>query len=301
MSKLILKDALKNHYAVGAFNFSNLEVLKAIVAAGNKTGKPIIAQVSKGAIEFMGFEYLKNAIKAAKKEAKVPVCFHLDHGDSLQLVKTAIKLGCDSVMIDASHKSFEENIKITKEVVEYAHTKGVWTEAELGRLAGVEEHVNVNKKDSLFTNPKEAKLFVEKTGVDSLAIAIGTSHGAYKFEGESTLRFDILSNLQKLLPDTPLVLHGASSVDEEEVEKFNKLDGKLIGAKGVDEKLLKKAATTNVCKINVDTDLRLTFTRAVLEHIKNNPSNIDMRKYLNFASNEVQKTIENKINTFNSK
>lgn len=294
----ILINALKKKYAVGAFNFNNMEVLQAIINAANTTNRPVIAQISKGAIEYAGPEYMRGIIQAGKKMAKVPICFHLDHGDSLELVKIAIDIGCDSVMIDASSLDFINNIKTTKQVVDYAHKKGIWVEAELGKLAGIEDHVKVSKDDSRYTDPKQAQEFVKQTGVDSLAIAIGTSHGAYKFEGDAKLRFDILKKIQKLIPNTPLVLHGASSVSADAVTHFNSLGGQLGNAKGIPEEMLKKATKTNVCKINVDTDLRLAFTSAILEHIKNNPKNIDPRKYLNFAKDAVQKTVEKKIKLF---
>lgn len=299
MKEYILQTALKNKYAVGAFNFCNLEVLKAIVEASSVTGKPVIAQISKGAIQYAGADYLKGMIATAKKQAKCPISFHLDHGDSFETVKLAIEIGCDSVMIDASALPFEENIKATKKVVDYAHKKGVWVEAELGRLSGIEEHVNVSQKDSKYTDPQQALEFVQKTGVDSLAIAIGTSHGAYKFEGDAKLKFDILAKIEKLLPNTPLVLHGASSVSPESVERFNALGGQLNGAKGIPETMLKKASKTHVCKINVDTDLRIEFTSAIMEYIKNNPKNIDPRKYLTYATQKVQERVVSKINLFN--
>ena len=280
MKKYLLSDALKNDYALGAFNFGNVEILKSIIAAAEETNSPVIAQVSEGAINFIGEEYLKQIIVAARKECKMPISFHLDHGKSLESVKKAIDIGCDSVMIDASMLPFEDNVQITKTVVEYAHGKGVFVEAELGSLAGVEEDVQVEEKNSFYTNPEQAKDFVLKTGVDSLAIAIGTKHGAYKYSGDSTLRFDILEEIQKLLPNTPLVLHGASGVAEEMVKKLYALGVDIKGAKGVDDDLLKKACKMNICKINCDTDIRMSFLQGILNNVKNNPSNIDYRKYL---------------------
>jgi len=220
MKKYLLKDALEKGYAVGAFNFGTVEILKSIIKASEETSSPVIAQVSEGGINFIGEDYLKGIIAAARKNCSVPISFHLDHGKSLESVKKAIDVGCDSVMIDASMLSFEDNITVTKNVVDYAHSKGVFVEAELGSLAGVEEDVNVSDKDSCYTDPSQAKEFVERTGVDSLAVAIGTKHGAYKFGGDAKLRFDILENIQKEIPNVPLVLHGASGVDSKTVDKL---------------------------------------------------------------------------------
>jgi len=300
MKENILIPALNKNYAVGAFNFCNMEVLRAIVAAANETKSPVIAQISKGAIEYATPEYLKGIVAAARKEAKYPIFFHLDHGDSLDLVKTAIEIGCDSVMIDASSKPYEENIKITKEVVDYAHSKGVYVEAELGKLSGIEEHVQVDAKDSSYTDPDQALDFVTRTGVDSLAIAIGTSHGAYKFSGDAELKFDILTKIQKLLPTTPLVLHGSSSLDQNVVAKYTSLGGNIKGAKGIPEDMLNKASKMHICKINVDTDLRLAYTTAILDHIKGHPENIDPRKYQNAAIEAVKQTVIGKMGYFGS-
>jgi fructose-bisphosphate aldolase class II len=300
MKENILIPALKNGYAVGAFNFCNMEVLKAIVAAANETQSPVIAQISKGAIEYAGPEYLKGIVAAARKEAKYPIFFHLDHGDSLDLVKTAIEIGCDSVMIDASSKAYEDNVATTKEVVDYAHSKGVYVEAELGKLSGIEEHVQVDAKDSCYTDPDQALDFVTRTGVDSLAIAIGTSHGAYKFSGDAELKFDILTKIQELLPNTPLVLHGSSSLDQTVVAKYTSLGGNIKGAKGIPEEMLNKASQMHICKINVDTDLRLAYTTAMLEHMKDHPENIDPRKYQNYAIAAVKQTVAGKMGYFGS-
>ncbi len=297
----ILLDALKNKYSIGAFNFVNQDVLRAIVDAANQQKSPVIIQMSKGAIEFTGADYLKGLVATAKKHAQYPVFFHLDHGDSFELVKTAIDIGCDSVMIDKSALPFEENIKETKKVVDYAHKKGVYVEAELGKLAGIEEHVNVDAKDSCYTDPQQAYEFVTKTGVDSLAIAIGTSHGAYKFSGDAELKFDILKKIEKLLPDTPLVLHGASSLNPDAVQKFISLGGAIKGAKGIPEKMLAKASKMHICKINVDTDLRLAYTTAIFEYIKEHPDNIDPRKYLKYAISQVTEVVASKMATFGSK
>lgn len=301
MKENILKPALEKNYAVGAFNFCNMEILKGIIYAANECKSPVIAQISKGAIEYAGPEYLKALVAVARKEAKYPIFFHLDHGDSLELVKTAIDIGCDSIMIDASSKPYEENVKITKEVVKYAHKKGVFVESELGKLSGIEEHVNVSEKDSCYTDPDQALDFVKKTGTDSLAIAIGTSHGAYKFAGEAKLKYDILKKIQKLIPDTPLVLHGSSSLDQDVVAKYISLGGAIKGAKGMPEKMLAKAAKMHICKINVDTDLRLAYTTAILEHMKEHPENIDPRKYQTKGIEAVKQTVMSKMAYFGSK
>ncbi len=297
----ILQKALKDGYAVGAFNFANLEILKSILKASEEAKAPVIAQMSESAISFMGKDYLKGIVETAKKQAKYPVCFHLDHGKDLEAVKTAIEIGCDSVMIDASSYEYEENVRITKEVVDYAHNKNVWVEAELGALSGIEDEVNVSAENSHYTNPAQAKDFVERTGIDSLAVAIGTSHGAYKFKGDAELRFDILEEIEKEIPNTPLVLHGASSVEEKYVEKFCALGGDIKGAKGVTPEILNKASKRNVCKINVDTDLRIAFTSSILEHCKNNPQNIDYRKYLAYGIDEVKNLIVQKITNLGGK
>ena len=300
MKKYLLLDSLKNNYAIGAFNFGTVEILKAIISASEEKKSPVIAQVSEGAIGFIGEEYLKQIIVAAKKECKVPISFHLDHGKSLDVVKKAIEIGCDSVMIDASMLPYQDNVKITKAVVEYAHSKGVFVEAELGSLAGVEDDINIEDKNSFYTNPQQAKDFVEKTNVDSLAVAIGTKHGAYKYSGNSTLRFDILEEIQKVLPNTPLVLHGASGVNTNTVEDLFKLGVDIKGAKGVSNELLERASKMHICKINCDTDLRMSFLQGILNNVKNSPSNIDYRKYLTEASTNVKELVKEKIDLFGS-
>lgn len=296
----LMTTALKKGYAVNAFNFANLEVLKAILKANEEAKAPVIAQMSESAIKFIGPEYLKGIIAAARKEAKYPISFHLDHGKDLDAVKLAIEIGCDSVMIDASSYEYEENVRITKEVVDYAHSKNVWVEAELGALSGIEDEVNVDESKSSYTNPEQAKDFVTRTGIDSLAVAIGTSHGAYKFKGDAELKFDILDAIEKEIPNTPLVLHGASSVEQKYVDKFCALGGDIKGAKGVTAEILNKASKRHVCKINVDTDLRIAYTSSILEHIKNNPQNIDYRKYLGYAIDEVKDLMIEKIKNLGS-
>lgn len=298
--KNLLTDALKNKYAIGAFNFANLEVLKSIVKAAEETNSPVIAQVSESALNFIGKDYLKQIIIACRKTCKVPISFHLDHGKNLESVKTAIEAGCDSVMIDASMLPFEENIKATKEVVEYAHAKGILVEAELGSLAGVEDEINVSEENSKYTNPKQAKEFVEKTKVDSLAVAIGTKHGAYKFGGDAKLRFDILEQIQNEIPNTPLVLHGASGVSKEAVASLLNLGININGAKGVPDEYLSKASKMNVCKINGDTDLRISFLDGILTNIKANPTNIDYRKYLTEGMTKTTELVKQKFNVYGS-
>ena len=300
MKKYLLKDALEKGYAVGAFNFGTLEILKSIIKASEETSSPVICQVSEGAINFIGEDYLKGMIEAARKNCKVPVSFHLDHGKSLESIKKAIAVGCDSVMIDASMLPFEDNITITKNVVDYAHSKGVFVEAELGSLAGVEEDINVSDKDSCYTNPTQAKEFVERTGIDSLAVAIGTKHGAYKFGGDAKLRFDILENIQKEIPNVPLVLHGASGVDSKTVNHLLELGVDIQGAKGVPDEILEQASEMHVCKINCDTDLRMSNLEGILNNVKNNKSNIDYRKYLGEAMENVVELVKQKINIFGS-
>ncbi len=290
--KKIFQNALKEKYALGAFNFVNLEMLKAIINASLETDFPVIASVSEGALKYMGIEETVGMFKAAKKNAKV--FLHLDHGKNLELIKRTVDLGFDSVMIDASSFSFEENVKQTKEVVNYAHKKDVLVEAELGTLAGIEDEVKAEK--NIYTDPNEAKKFVELTNCDSLAVAIGTSHGAYKFSGDSKLNMEILSEIETLIPNTPLVLHGASSVPQKYVDLLNKFGGNVTGAKGVDESLLFEACHKhNICKINSDTDLRICFTAAVRKYLTENPEVFDLRKYLGAGKEEVKNLLVEKI------
>ena len=295
------QDAIKRKYAIGAFNFYNLESMKAILNAAQKLNTPVIIAVSESALKYFGAKYLKSVISAARTVYTIPFFVHLDHGKDLQICKTAIKCGFDSVMIDASCMPFDENVKITKSVVEYAHKKGIPVEAELGKLKGIEDDVSSN--ETLFTDPNEAKLFVDKTGVDSLAVAIGTSHGVNKFIGEAKIRTDILSKIEKHLIGVPLVLHGASSIPEKYTKKINELGGNLKNAKGIPEKILTEvSAKHNICKINVDSDLRMATTMAIREYFKNNPSEVDPRKYLTSAINEMQSLVEYKIkNVFKTK
>ena len=250
--------------------------------------------VSESAMDYFGFEYLKNAILSARKTYSVPFFVHLDHGKNLEICKKAIKCGFDSVMIDGSSLPLEENIKLTKSVVDYAHKKGIQVEGELGKLKGIEDDVNVNEQ--LFTDEKEAELFVKQTGVDSLAIAIGTSHGVNKFSGKAEIRIDILKKIEKRLKGVPLVLHGASSVPQEYIDKINKLGGSLKNAKGVPEEVLKEVSTKhNICKINVDSDLRLATTYAIRDYFANNPSDVNPRSYLKQSISFMQNLVEHKI------
>lgn len=292
----MFKKAYQGGYAIGAFNVNNMEIVQGIVDAGKAEQSPLILQVSAGARKYAKHIYLIKLVEAALQDSEdLPIALHLDHGDSFELCKDCIDGGFTSVMYDGSHLEFEENIKITKQVVEYAHAHGVVVEAELGRLAGVEDDVNVSDADARFTDPDQAVEFVERTGVDSLAIAIGTSHGAYKFKGTPYLDFERLEKIGNLLPNFPIVLHGASSVLPEFVEKCNQYGGNIPGAQGVPEEMLRKAATMAVCKINIDTDLRLAMTASVREFLQNNPSEFDPRKYLGPARDAIRGMVEHKI------
>ena len=289
-------ECLKQKTALCAFNFSSIEMIKAISKVANEMKKPVILQASESAISYMGEDYVAAAMKVAKKASDVPLIFHLDHGSSFESCKKAISLGFDSVMIDASSLPFEQNVSLTKKVANYAHKKGVWVEAELGSLAGIEDEVEVLQKDAKFTNPKQAKEFVLQTGCDSLAVAIGTSHGAYKFKGEAKLRMDILQQLERELGSYPLVLHGASSVDQKHVQLFNQFGGELESAKGVDEKLLVCAAREhNVCKVNIDTDLRLALSAGLRQQLDKNKKQLDQRKYLGCAYLLVEDVVKQKM------
>lgn len=300
MGEYILSKALKGHYAVGAFNFATLEVLKAIMSSAEDCHSPVILQISEQAMSFMGDEYLKGVISATRKQATVPVSFHLDHGKSLDSVKRAIEIGCDSVMIDASMLPFEDNVAITSKVVEYAHERGVYVEAELGSLAGIEDDINVSEENSVYTSPKQAKEFVERTGVDSLAIAIGTKHGAYKYSSESRLNMDILREIETALPNMPLVLHGASGVEAAQVNKLFELGVDIRGAKGLSRDLLEEVSSSNICKINGDTDIRIAYLIGLLSDINENKSNIDYRKYLSSGMREVAGLVADRMNLYKS-
>ena len=294
----MLKKAKAGHYAVGQFNINNLEWTKAILLTAQELNSPVILGVSEGAGKYMtGYKTVVGMVNGMMEELNitVPVALHLDHGDSFEICKDCVDGGFTSVMIDASHHDFDENVKITKQVVEYAHAHGVVVEAELGRLAGVEDDVNVSDADARFTDPEQAAEFVHLTGVDSLAIAIGTSHGAYKFKGDPYLDFNRLKKVGELLPNFPIVLHGASSVLPEFVAKCNEFGGNIPGAQGVPEEMLRKAAQMAVCKINIDTDLRLAMTASVREYLAQNPSEFDPRKYLGPARDAIKGMVAHKI------
>jgi fructose-bisphosphate aldolase class II len=291
----MFKKAYAGQYAIGAFNVNNMEIIQGIVDAAKQEKSAIILQVSAGARKYANPIYLRKLVEAAIEDSGLDIVLHLDHGDSVEMCKKCVDDGFTSVMIDASHHSFEENIRITKEVVEYAHSKGVVVEAELGRLAGVEDSVNVSKEDASYTDPDQAVEFVQRTGIDSLAIAIGTSHGAYKFKGEPKLDFARLEVITNLLPNFPLVLHGASTVLPEFVELCNKYGGNIPGAQGVPEHMLRQASKLGVCKINIDTDLRLAMTAAIRRHLVENPSDFDPRKYLGPARDAIQGMVQHKI------
>lgn len=294
-SEEMFRKAYEGGYAIGAFNVNNMEIIQGITEAAGEVNAPLILQVSAGARKYANHTYLMKLIEAAIIETGLPVCIHLDHGDTFELCKSCIDGGFSSVMIDGSHLPFEENISLTRQVVEYAHPRGVVVEGELGRLAGIEDAVNVDEKDAAFTDPAEVEEFVEKTGVDSLAIAIGTSHGAFKFKGEPRLRFDILEDIQLRLPGFPIVLHGASSVLPEYVEMINSFGGSMPGARGVPEDMLRKAASMAVCKINIDSDLRLALTATIRKYLAENPSHFDPRQYLGPARTAIREVVKHKI------
>ena len=294
-TKDMFEKSMKEHFAIGAFNVNNMEIVQAIVKAAADENSPVILQASSSAIKYAGIEYLKKMIESALDEYDIPLALHLDHGPDFETCKMCVDNGLSSVMIDGSKYDFEENIELTKKVVEYAHSKGVVVEAELGKLAGIEDDVNVAASDAMYTDPDQAKEFVERTGCDSLAIAIGTSHGAYKFKGEAKLRFDILAKVKEKLPHTPIVLHGASTVIPELVEMCNKYGGNIPGAKGVPDEMLHEASISGVSKINVDTDLRLAMTAAIRKTFAEDPSVFDPRKYLGNARNLIEEVVKHKI------
>lgn len=290
--------AIKGGYAIPAFNFNNMEQMQAIVQACVETSSPVIMQVSSGARKYANPTILRymaqGAVEYAKELGKnIPIVLHLDHGDTFELCKDCVDMGFSSVMIDGSHLPYEENIALTKQVVDYAHPRGVWVEAELGKLAGVEEHVS--SAEHVYTDPDQAVDFVQRTGCDSLAVAIGTSHGAYKFKGEAKLDFPRLEAISAKLPGYPLVLHGASSVPQEFVELCNKYGGQVGGARGVPEDMLRKAASMGVCKINVDTDIRLALTASIRQFLAEHPEQFDPRSYLAPAREAVKNMVAHKI------
>ena len=296
-SKEMFEKAYKGGYAIGAFNVNNMEIIQGITSAAADLKAPVILQVSKGARAYANRTYLMKLVEAAVIETGLPICLHLDHGDTFELCKSCIDDGFTSVMIDASSKPFAENIALTRQVVEYAHDHGVVVEAELGTLAGIEDEVNVSAEDSSYTRPEEVQEFVEKTGCDSLAIAIGTSHGAYKFKPgtKPQLRFDVLEEVEKKLPGFPIVLHGSSSVPQEFVEKINRFGGNMPGAIGVPGDQLRKAASMAVCKINIDSDLRLAMTASIREYLAEHPDHFDPRQYLKPARQAIHDMVAHKI------
>ena len=299
-TKEMFEKAYKGGYAIGAFNVNNMEIIQGIMEAANENNAPVILQVSAGARKYANPIYLKKLVEAAiecNKEAgkDIPVVLHLDHGPDFETCKACIDSGFTSVMIDGSKYDFEENVRLTKQVVDYAHERGVVVEAELGKLAGIEDDVKVAENDAMYTDPNEAEEFVKRTGCDSLAIAIGTSHGAYKFKGEPRLRYDILEEVSKRLPNFPIVLHGASSVPQEFVKMCNEYGGNIPGAKGVPEELLRKAATMAVCKINIDSDIRLAMTANIRKCFVEKPEVFDPRTYLGMARTSVKEMVSHKI------
>lgn len=296
-TKEMFNKAYREGYAIGAFNVNNMEIIQGITMAAKEENAPLILQVSAGARKYASHIYLMKLVEAAISDTGLPIALHLDHGEDFEICKACIDGGFSSVMIDGSKHSFEDNIKITKQVVEYAHSKGVVVEGELGRLAGIEDDINVSLEESSYTDPAQVEEFVSKTGVDSLAIAIGTSHGAFKFKPgqKPQLRFDILEEIQKRLPNFPIVLHGASSVIPELVKIVNENGGKMPDAIGIPEEMLRKAASMAVCKINIDSDLRLAMTAAVRKHLTEHPDHFDPRDYLRPAREGIKELVKHKI------
>lgn len=294
-SEEMFRKALKADYAIGAFNVNNMEIIQGIVEAAGEENAPLILQVSAGARKYAKAPYLRHLVEAAIEDTGVDVCLHLDHGEDFEICKQCVDDGFTSVMIDGSKHPFEENIALTKEVVEYAHAHGVVVEAELGKLAGIEDNINVDARLATFTDPDEAAEFVERTGVDSLAIAIGTSHGAYKFKGDPYLDFERLKAIHKLIPDTPLVLHGASTVLKEFVDRCNEYGGKIPGAQGVPEEMIREAVKHGVCKVNIDTDLRLAMTAEIRRVFIEQPDVFDPRKYLGPGREAIKRMVQHKI------
>jgi fructose-bisphosphate aldolase class II len=296
-TKEMFQKAYAGGYAIGAFNVNNMEIVQGITEAAKELNAPLILQVSSGARKYASHTYLMKLVEAALQETDLPIALHLDHGDSFELCKSCIDGGFTSVMIDGSHHSFEDNVALTRKVVDYAHERGVVVEAELGRLAGIEDAVNVKAEDASYTNPDQVYDFVTRTNCDSLAIAIGTSHGAYKFKPgtKPQLRFDILEEVEKRLPNFPIVLHGASSVVPEFVEMINRFGGNMPDAIGVPEEMLRQAARMAVCKINIDSDLRLAMTATVRKHFAENPGHFDPRQYLGPARVAIKEMVAHKI------
>ena len=294
-TKNMFEKSINEKFAVGAFNINNMEFVQGIMDAAAEENSPVILQTSSSAIKYARIPYLKKMIEAGLEEQDIPVALHLDHGPDFETCKLCVDNGYTSVMFDGSKYDFEKNIELTKQVVDYAHEHGVVVEAELGKLAGVEDDVNVAENDAMYTDPEQALEFVQRTGCDSLAIAIGTSHGAYKFKGEARLRFDILEKVKDLMPNVPIVLHGASTVIPEYVEMCNKYGGNMPGAKGVPDEMLHEASMRGVSKINVDTDLRLAMTAAIRKVFVETPEQFDPRKYLGPGRDFIKETVKHKI------
>ena len=296
-TKEMFAKAYEGGYAIGAFNVNNMEIIQGITEAAAEENAPLILQVSDGARKYANPIYLKKLVEAAVYDTGLPIALHLDHGDSFELCKDCIDNGFTSVMIDGSKYSFEDNIALTRQVVEYAHAHDICVEGELGTLAGIEDDVNVSAEDSSYTRPDQVEEFVERTGVDSLAIAIGTSHGAYKFKPghKPMLRFDILEEVEKRLPGFPIVLHGSSSVPQEWVKVVNEFGGQMPDAIGIPEELLREAAKMAVCKINIDSDLRLVCTASIRQHLYEHPDHFDPRQYLKPARENIKEMVKHKI------
>ncbi|MBR3212583.1 MAG: class II fructose-1,6-bisphosphate aldolase [Clostridia bacterium] len=300
-TKEMFAKALVNDYAIGAFNVNNMEIIQGIVDAAKLEQAQIILQVSAGARKYAKPVYLLKLVEAAIEDTGIDVALHLDHGEDFDICKSCVDGGFTSVMVDGSKRPFEENIALTKQVVDYAHDHGVVVEAELGKLAGVEDNVSVDERSAKFTDPDEAAEFVARTGVDSLAIAIGTSHGAYKFKGEPYLDFDRLKEIHALIPETPLVLHGASSVLKEFVDRCNEYGGQIPGAQGVPEEMIRRSLKDGICKVNIDTDLRLAMTAEIRRLFVENPAEFDPRKYLGPGRAAITRMVQHKIrNVLNS-
>lgn len=291
----MFKKSLCSDYAVGAFNVNNMEIIQGIVEAAKEEEAPLILQVSAGARKYANPIYLKKLVEAAIEDTGLDMALHLDHGEDFDICKQCVDSGFSSVMVDGSKHPFEENVALTKQVVDYAHERGVVVEAELGKLAGIEDNINVDAREATFTDPEQAKEFVERTGVDSLAVAIGTSHGAYKFKGEPRLDFKRLKEIHALIPDVPLVLHGASTVIPEFVDKCNEYGGEIPGARGVPEDMITEAVKHGVCKVNIDTDLRLAMTAEIRKFMVENPAEFDPRKYLGPARSAIKQMVKHKI------
>jgi len=294
-TKEMFAKALVSDYAIGAFNVNNMEIVQGIVDAAKIEKAPLILQVSAGARKYARPAYLVKLVEAAIEDTGLDICLHLDHGEDFDICKKCVDDGFTSVMVDGSKHPFEENIALTKQVVEYAHAHGVVVEAELGKLAGVEDNISVDERSAKFTDPAEAQEFVERTGVDSLAIAIGTSHGAYKFKGDPYLDFERLKEIHSLIPETPLVLHGASTVLREFVDRCNEFGGEIPGAQGVPEEMIREATKYGICKVNIDTDLRLAMTAEIRRFLVENPAEFDPRKYLGPARDAIQRMVQHKI------